>query len=321
MVLPPLRGGLGRSFQGMGITRWIVPLCVVLATACGSAAVSPSPSPVPVGNALSLSQLKFKVIDAAGMPAYCDPDQYPVARPGSEQGMAILKYPQIKADTELYAAILAHENLPAGDLTDAQKLTVYRAYKLLNALVLTESGPDHTFGYRVQKGTTGASYEMATGKVATDGTVTIMSEAQTGPPVCPICLAAGTLIATPGGPVVVTTLTAGMLVWTQSPGGVRVAEPIVEVGSTAVPPGHVMVHLRLADGRELWASPGHRTGDGRALGTLAAGDAVDGSNVVTWELVPYGGERTYDLRPAGATGTYWADGILLSSTLSPSTPG
>jgi hypothetical protein len=43
---------------------------------------------------------------------------------------------------------------------------------------------------------------------------------------------------------------------------------------------------------------------------------VDGSKVTLWELVPYQGSRTYDLLPAGATGQYWANGILLSSTLS-----
>jgi hypothetical protein len=76
-----------------------------------------------------------------------------------------------------------------------------------------------------------------------------------------------------------------------------------------------MVHLRLADGRELWASPGHRTADGRPLGSLSAGDVVDGSKVTLWELVPYSAGRTYDLLPAGPTATYWADGIPLSSTL------
>jgi hypothetical protein len=76
-----------------------------------------------------------------------------------------------------------------------------------------------------------------------------------------------------------------------------------------------MVHLRLAYGRELLASPGHRTADGRPLGTLALGDELDGSRITLWELVPYGGSHTYDLLPAGPTGAYWANGILLSSTL------
>ena len=77
-----------------------------------------------------------------------------------------------------------------------------------------------------------------------------------------------------------------------------------------------MVHLVLADGRELLVSPGHRTADGRAVGALELGDPLDGSTITRWELVPYAGDRTYDLLPAGVTGHYWANGIALSSTLS-----
>jgi hypothetical protein len=71
----------------------------------------------------------------------------------------------------------------------------------------------------------------------------------------------------------------------------------------------------LADGRELHASPGHPTADGRPLGSLAVGHVLDGSRIVLWALVPYAGERTYDLLPAGPTGAYWANGVLLSTTL------
>jgi hypothetical protein len=127
------------------------------------------------------------------------------------------------------------------------------------------------------------------------------------------------MIATPNGDVRVTDVKPGMLVWTATSDGSRIAAPVIEIGSMEVPSGHLMVHVRLADGRELLASPGHRTSDGRPLGSLAAGDEVDGSIVTAWELVPYAGERTYDLVPAGATGRYWANGILLSSTLSRST--
>ena len=123
------------------------------------------------------------------------------------------------------------------------------------------------------------------------------------------------MIATPSGPVRVTDVRVGMVVWTESSDGIRIAEPVVEVGSMVVPAGHQMVHLVLADGRELLVSPGHRTSDGRALGSLAVGDQLDGSTIKLWELVPYAGDRTYDLLPAGPTGHYWANGILLSSTL------
>ena len=81
------------------------------------------------------------------------------------------------------------------------------------------------------------------------------------------------------------------------------------------PAGHRMVHLRVADGRELLASPGHRAASGRTLGSLAVGDLLDGSRVTHWELVAYDGDRTYDLLPGGPTGRYWANGILLASTL------
>jgi hypothetical protein len=148
-----------------------------------------------------------------------------------------------------------------------------------------------------------------------DGAVTVTSRTPTGAPNCPICLAAATLISTPDGSLRVTEIKPGELVWTAASDGTRIAAPVLEVGSTAVPAGHLMVHLVLGDGRELLASPGHRTADGRQLGSLARGDALDGSSIIEWELVPYAGDRTYDLLPAGPTGTYWADGILMSTTL------
>lgn len=264
---------------------------------------------------MTVPQLKFAVIDSVGKPVYCDPDFYPIARQGGEEANAISMYPQIKADTETYAAIVAHEQLPSGALTDAQKLTVYRAWKLLRVVGLTAAGSEYSFQYRLQSKTGSAAYEMVTGTVRVDGVVNVSSRVATGPPVCPICLAASTLIATPDGPIHVTDVQVGTVVWTQAADGSRVAAPVVEVGSMEAPVGHEMVHVALADGRDLLVSPGHRTADGRAAGSLRVGDVVDGSTVVRWELVPYAGGKTYDLLPAGATGRYWANGILLSSTL------
>jgi hypothetical protein len=106
-----------------------------------------------------------------------------------------------------------------------------------------------------------------------------------------------------------------MIVWTKAADGSRIAAPVVEVGSMEAPATHRMVHLMLEDGRELLVSPGHRVTDGRQAGDLRVGDQLDGSTIRNWELVPYAGGRTYDLLPAGATGFYWANGILLASTL------
>jgi len=284
---------------------------VLLAVACGSAGGAGGA----VGSPLSVDQLKFKVIDAVGVPLFCDPDYYPIAHQGGEESNADTYYPQIRADAELYAAIVAHEHLASGELDEAQKLTLYRAFKRLRALVLTQNSDSYTFEIRVQTKGPNTAVELVDGSVRVDGVVTITSRKSSGMPPCPICLAAGTLIATPSGAVRVTDLTPGMLVWTEAADGTRIAQPVAMVGSMEVPSGHVMVHLRLADGRELLASPGHLTSDGRPLGSLGRGDALDGSTVTLWELVPYAGARTYDLLPAGPTGTYWANGILLSSTL------
>jgi hypothetical protein len=292
--------------------RIALALLVLACAACG--AITPAPAPA-VGTPLAASQLKFKVMDSVGKPVYCDRDLYPIARDGGEQASAIAQYPAIKADTEAYAAIVAHENLPTGELTDAQKLTLYRAWKLLQALTLTPAGADYSLSYRVQSTNGTASYLLVAGTVRVDGVVTVSSRTPTGPPNCPICLAAATLISTPSGDVRVTDIKPGMLVWTATGGGAPIAEPVLEIGNTEVPAGHLMVHLVLADGRELLASPGHRTADGRQLGSLARGDSLDGSTISAWELVPYSGSHTYDLLPAGETGNYWANGILLSSTL------
>jgi len=178
-------------------------------------------------------------------------------------------------------------------------------------MVLGPASAGYTFDYTVD-----GSFMHVQGTVQVNGTISVTSKTQGQRPNCPICLSASTLISTPAGDVVVTAIRIGTLVWTQAADGSRVAAPVIKAGSTPVPAGHLMVHLTLADGRQLWASPGHRTADGRPLGSLRVGDVIDGSRVSGWELVPYSVGRTYDLLPAGTTGFYWANGVLLSSTLS-----
>ncbi len=132
---------------------------------------------------------------------------------------------------------------------------------------------------------------------------------------CPICLSGDTVIDTLQGSVNVKDLTVGMSVWTLDQQGERVSAPAIRVSMTPVPLTHVMVHLILDDGRQLYASPRHPTTDGRTLGDLRAGDPLDGSHVMVAQLVPYNQSYTYDLLPAGDTGFYWANGILVASTL------
>lgn len=131
----------------------------------------------------------------------------------------------------------------------------------------------------------------------------------------PICLPAVARIDTPRGPVPVAELTLADTVYSLDGAGERVEVAIARLGSTAAPADHALVLLNLADGRSISASPGHPAADGRRLGDLAPGDPLDGSVVATTSLVPYGASRTYDLLPDSPTGAYWADGVVVGSTL------
>jgi hypothetical protein len=104
-------------------------------------------------------------------------------------------------------------------------------------------------------------------------------------------------------------------VWTLDGAGTRVSLPLLEVGSASVPATHRVVRLRLSDGRAVDVSGGHPTADGRRVGDLGSGDRYDGAVVVSAELIAYAGGATFDVLPEGATGTYWANGVLLGSTL------
>lgn len=131
----------------------------------------------------------------------------------------------------------------------------------------------------------------------------------------PICLDADTRIATPTGEVSITELSPGALVWTVGAMGERVAMPVLEVGSMHAPRGHQLLRVTLSDGRRVQASPGHPTALGERLEALQPGAVLDGAVVRSVERIDYQGE-THDLLPAGPTGAYWADGVLLGSTLS-----
>ncbi len=132
---------------------------------------------------------------------------------------------------------------------------------------------------------------------------------------CPICLAKHTFIDTPNGSIAVEDLKTGTSVFTVNKSGERVLGIVEKVSKTAVPPNHQMVKLDLKDGRTVFASPGHPTTDGHNVGDLIAGDVYDGSQVLSVDRVSYAEGYTYDLLPSGETGFYFANGILLDSTL------
>jgi hypothetical protein len=275
-------------------------LLVILAIACGST--------LPAGGSgtpLSLPELKYRVIDKVGAPYVCGP---PVAFEDYDQQQATAQFAAIKADTQTYQAILAHAH-PAGDETSpAYQVAVWREWRELEATRLTANGGG---GYDFVVRTATAT---VSGSVDSSGNVTVAST-QPGRPNCPICLAATTLIDTPAGPVRVIDLKLGDPIWTAGPDGSRQKAVVIALGSVAFPLGHDAIQIELSDGRSVTASAGHPTPGGRPLGSLRAGDRLDGATIVAARTIHLTDGATYDLLPSGPAGSYWADGVLLGSTL------
>jgi hypothetical protein len=132
---------------------------------------------------------------------------------------------------------------------------------------------------------------------------------------CPICLSEDTLIDTPSGSIKVTELQEGMDVYTQDEFGKKITGKILKTGKTMVHQFDMMVHVVLDDSRELYVSFNHPLADGKLAGDLLEGQILDGSKIKIIEYVEYAGTHTYDILPSGPTGFYWADGILMKSTL------
>jgi hypothetical protein len=135
-----------------------------------------------------------------------------------------------------------------------------------------------------------------------------------------VCTAPTTPIATPAGDRPISELHVGDLVYSMDRGQLALV-PIARVHREPVTSTHRMVELRLAHGVSLLVSPSHPTADGRTFGALAAGDRLDGVPVAGARLVGYDQPFTYDILPASDSGTYFAGGVLIGSTLARSQGG
>jgi len=277
----------------------------------GGCVQQPTPPPTPPVT-YSMPELKYLLISNFDPVFYVDPDFYPIAREGQEEKNALEQFNTIKADTIEFSAILEHLGLPnKTDYTSEEKLLVYREHKkLTRAVEITASGDLYNFVLR-----TGENQgERIEGTITASGKIKVLKR-EPSFNTYPICLTKGTLIDTPDGPVPVEYVKKGMTVWTVDDSGKRIAAGVVETAVTPVPSSFQVVTVRLDDGRTVTASPGHPTDEGRALGDYQAGDTLDGALVMTVEHETYNAGSTYDLLPSGETGLYWANGVLLKSTL------
>ena len=292
------------------------------AAACSPGGGVPSPGPTiipgPSGSGtLGPAELRLLLTDRLGPLWYCDRDEYPVGR--DEQQGALEAWPEMQAENELFRAIASRLGIDIdGDVSDANKLAIYRPWKAALAVRLESIGEDaYRFDYLAQPVGGAAEGTRSAGVIRDSGEITIEQQGPAGEPMCPICLTRGTLIDTPAGAVPVERLRLGDPVWTLAADGRRVAGVVIALGSTAAPPDHEVVRLVLEDGRTVTASPGHPVVDGRLIGDLRPGDTVDGSRIMVAAREPYGSAETFDLVSSGGTGSYFAGGIPLGSTLLP----
>lgn len=290
------------------------------AAACSPGGGGPTPGPTIIpgpsgGTTLGPAELRLVLIDRLGPLWYCDRDAYPVGR--DEQQAAIDTWPEMQAENELFRAIAARLGIDVdGDVSDANMLAIYRPWKAALAVQLESIGEDaYRFDYLAQPVGGAAEGTRTAGVIRDSGEITIEQQARAGEPMCPICLARGTLIDTPAGAIPVERLRLGDPTWTLTADGRRVEGVVIALGSTAAPVDHEVVRLVLKDGRTVTASPGHPLADGRLIGDLRQGDEVDGSRIAIAVREPYTSDETFDLVSSGATGLYFAGGIPLGSTL------
>ncbi len=288
----------------------IMLLCIVSLLGAGCTQ-QPTPTPTP-SVIYSLPELKYRLLSEFDNVFYVDPDFYPVARVGQEEKNALEQFSVIRANDSEFSAILEHLGLPnKTEYTDEEKLLIYREHKKLTlAIDITASGDIYHFVLRVGEG----QGERIEGTITVFGTIKVLKR-EPSFNTYPICLTKGTLIDTPGGAMPIEQLHQGMTVWTIDDSGGRVAAGVAETIMTVVPTSFQVVKVTLNDGRSVTTSPGHPTAEGRALSDYHVGDTLDGALVITVEHVTYNGGATYDLLPAGAAGLYWANGVLLKSTL------
>ncbi len=157
---------------------------------------------------------------------------------------------------------------------------------------------------------------------ASPGPVGVDFSCQPGDPgICPQgcrlcgCAAVGTMVATPEGERRIELLGSGDLVFSVDDGRV-VAVPLRAVKKFPVE-NHWVIRVELETGSVVEMSPIHPTSDGRLFSDLVVGGQLDGVPIVEVSEVAYPHAATHDVLPDSDTGSYFAGGVLVGSTLAP----
>jgi hypothetical protein len=127
------------------------------------------------------------------------------------------------------------------------------------------------------------------------------------------CASPDTPIATPKGYVAISELRAGDLVYSVDRAAIR-AVPIAMTHRNPVK-DHEVVEVRLESGATLAVSASHPIAGGRTFGDLSVGAPLGDSRIASVRRIPYAYSFTHDILPDSDTGTYFAAGVRLGSTL------
>ncbi|MCR4393631.1 MAG: Hint domain-containing protein [Dehalococcoidales bacterium] len=263
----------------------------------------------------SVYQLEYLIFARYPDFFWCDPDYYPVGSEELEKKNALEQFPAISANTTEFKAILEYLGIQSkSTYSDEEILRIYREHKkLTGAIQINSSGTDR-YEFSICVGS-GQGY-LINGVITASGAIT-ESTRKTSINTCPICLSRGTLIANPRGNIPIENILPGDLVWSQDKQGNTITVRVERISRTRVPDDFRLLEITLTDGRELIASPSHPSASGKPLGAFLPGDILDGSVILSIISIPYAYPETFDILPAGPSGLYRANGILLMSTLQP----
>ena len=281
--------------------RFFAVLTVTLMAAACAGGAAPTSS----GSPRSETDVRLRVLDALhGAVSFCGPPVAIAPTPATIRD----EFRSFKRQRALYRAVLAHEGFKGGHLSTAEMQRALEVFHQIESIRLRRAGDTYAFTAY----TSGGAYDhLVSGSVDASGGVTVQHRT-IGRQNCPICLARSVVIATPRGPVSVTRIHDGMIVWSTDRHGHRIRATVLRTRHRRA--SGELLRITLADGHSVAVSPGHPTANGEAVGSLGVGDRLAGSSITSIAWVSYDGV-TYDLLPSGSTHTYFADGVLLGTTL------
>ncbi len=221
----------------------------------------------------------------------------------------------------MVAVVLTYNNLSSN-----LNLALQKASNSVNGVTTTTTGVTTTTTGAMTTTTTGMTTSTTTGAMTTTtttgGATTTTGGATT---------TTGGATTTTGGATTTTTclpfdveiktLTAQKRVSDIKVGDIVLSDGgkpahVIRINKVAVGKTHKIVKVRFTDGTVLRGSLRHPTADGRMFGDLKVGDNVDGKIISELKLLPYTNHGyTYDILTDSRNGNYYADGVLIGSTL------